>query len=115
MPEAIFVVNDPAAIGAMQALTDVGLRAGRDVALIGAGNIHYGDMLRVPLSTVSWSRTEMGELAARFLIRLIEGDTLDAKTRKIVLTPQIVMRDSAKLASKLKAIAKTAESATKRR
>ncbi|MGH9880923.1 MAG: LacI family DNA-binding transcriptional regulator, partial [Pyrinomonadaceae bacterium] len=59
--KAIVAVNDPAAIGAMQALTEAGLLAGRDVAVVGAGNIHYGDMLSVPLSTVSWSRKEMGE------------------------------------------------------
>jgi len=95
VPEAVFVVNDPAAVGAMQALEDAGLRAGREIALIGAGNIHYGDMLRVPLTTVSWSRTDMGQQAARLLIQLIEEEPLPEETKKIVLAPEVVARESA--------------------
>jgi DNA-binding LacI/PurR family transcriptional regulator len=64
VPEAIFVVNDPAAIGAMQGDRGAGLQVGKMFALVGAGNIHYGDMLRVPLTTVS-GPGEMGQEAAR--------------------------------------------------
>ena len=59
LPSAIFAANDPAAIGAMAALNDAGLDVPNDVAIVGAGNIHYGDMLRVPLTTVSWSTAAM--------------------------------------------------------
>ena len=92
VPGAIFAVNDPAAIGAMQALEEVGRRVGRDVALVGGGNIHYGDMLRVPLTTVSWSRSEMGQQAARLLLQLIEGKAPGRK--QIVLPPELIVRSS---------------------
>jgi LacI family transcriptional regulator len=92
VPGAIFAVNDPAAIGAMQALEEAGQRVGRDVALVGGGNIHYGDMLRVPLTTVSWSRGEMGQQAARLLLQLIEGEVPDKK--QVVLPPELVVRSS---------------------
>ncbi|HEV8487741.1 MAG TPA: LacI family DNA-binding transcriptional regulator [Blastocatellia bacterium] len=94
VPEAIFVVNDPAAIGAMQAIEEAGLRVGKDVALVGAGNIHYGDMLRVPLTTVSWSRSEMGQEAARLLIQLINGKAQSAKAQNIILAPELIVRSS---------------------
>ena len=95
VPRAIFAVNDPAAIGAMQALEEAGVQVGRDVALVGGGNIHYADMLRVPLTTVSWSRSEMGREAARLLIQLIEGkEPPSKKARHIVLTPELVVRSS---------------------
>ena len=94
VPEAIFVVNDPAAIGAMQAIEQAGLQVGKDVALVGAGNIHYGDMLRVPLTTVSWSRSEMGQEAARLLIQLIGGDEQSAKNQNITLPPELIIRAS---------------------
>lgn len=94
VPDAIFAVNDPAAIGAMQALEEVGLRAGKDVALVGAGNIHYGAMLRVPLTTISWSRREMGQSAANLLIQLIEGKSSNAKPAQIILPLELVIRDS---------------------
>jgi LacI family transcriptional regulator len=94
VPGAIFAVNDPTAIGAMQALEEAGLRVGLDVALVGGGNIHYADMLRIPLTTVSWSRSEMGQQAARLLIQLIEGGAPPRKKQQIVLPPELIVRDS---------------------
>jgi len=94
LPGAIFAVNDPAAIGAMQALGEAGIEVGRDIAIVGGGNIHYGDMLRVPLTTVSWSRGEMGQSAARLLIQLIEGSGKDAQNQKVILAPSLVVRKS---------------------
>jgi LacI family transcriptional regulator len=94
LPTAIFAVNDPAAIGAMQAMSEAGIKIGEDLAIIGAGNIHYGDMLSVPLSTVSWSRGEMGQAAARLLIQTIEAGTGDAGHQKVILSPHLVVRKS---------------------
>lgn len=94
VPEAVFAVNDPAAIGAMRALDEAGLRAGHDVALIGAGNIHYGAMLRVPLTTVSWSRSEMGRDAAKLLIELIEAKSPPTRVEHLILEPELIIRDS---------------------
>lgn len=94
VPDAIFVVNDPAAIGAMRALDEAGLQAGKDVALVGAGNIHYGAMLRVPLTTVSWSKSEMGRNVARLLIELIEGKAPTSRVQHVVLDPELLVRDS---------------------
>lgn len=94
LPTAIFAVNDPTAIGAMQAMTEAGLKIGEDLALVGGGNIHYGDMLSVPLTTVSWSRSEMGQSAVRLLIQLIEGSNKDAVNQKVILSPSLIVRKS---------------------
>jgi LacI family transcriptional regulator len=94
VPDAIFAVNDPAAIGAMQAMEEAGVRVGDEIALVGAGNIHYGDMLRTPLTTVSWSRNEMGQQAARLLVELIDNGTTRSKPQTIVLPPELVIRNS---------------------
>src|SRR5947209_735535 len=93
VPEAIFAVNDPTAVGAMKAMEEAGLRAGRDIAIVGAGNIHYGDMLRVPLTTVSWSRGEMGQQAAHMLIHQIESGS-PVKSKQIILPPELIVRSS---------------------
>jgi LacI family transcriptional regulator len=93
-PDAIFAVNDPAAIGAMQALEETGLRVGRDVAVVGAGNIHYGDMLRVPLTTISWARHEMGQHAGRLLLSAIEGKGPPKKAQRLILPPELIVRGS---------------------
>jgi LacI family transcriptional regulator len=94
IPKAIFAVNDPAAIGAMKALEDAGIRVGEDIAIVGAGNIHYGDMLKVPLTTVSWSRGEMGQAAAHMLFQLIEGKEKNINQEKIILPPILIQRRS---------------------
>jgi LacI family transcriptional regulator len=94
LPSAIFAANDPAAIGALEALHEAGIAVPEDVALVGAGNIHYGDMLRVPLTTVSWSRAAMGQEAAGLLLELIDGRKSAAKNRHITIPPELVVRRS---------------------
>jgi len=94
VPEAVFAVNDPAAIGAMLALEEAGFSPGRDVAVVGGGNIHYGDMLGVPLTTVAWSTIEMGQQAAWLLIGLIKGGTTAQARQRIILAPELVVRRS---------------------
>lgn len=91
LPSAIFAGNDPAAIGAMAAANEAGLKVPGDVAFVGAGSIHYGDMLRVPLTTVSWSKAEMGQAAASLVLELIDGKK---KNRTITVPPELVIRQS---------------------
>jgi len=86
LPSAIFAANDPAAIGAMSAITEAGLRIPEDIAIVGGGNIHYGDMLSVPLTTIAWSTSEMGQAAARLLIDLVEGKR-GTKEQHIIVEP----------------------------
>jgi LacI family transcriptional regulator len=92
-PTAIFAANDPAAIGAMSAINDAGLKIPDDVAIVGGGNIHYGDMLRVPLTTVAWSTVEMGQAAARLLLEMIEGKKRGTNQR-VIVEPELVIRES---------------------
>jgi len=91
LPSAIFAANDPAAIGAIAAVNEAGLKVPDDVAFVGAGSIHYGDMLRVPLTTVSWSKAEMGQAAATLLLELIDGKK---KVRTITVPPELLIRQS---------------------
>ncbi len=93
VPSAIFAANDPAAIGAITAITEAGLNIPDDIAIVGGGNIHYGDMLRVPLTTVAWSTSEMGQAAGRLLIDLVEGKR-GIKEQQVIVEPELVVRAS---------------------
>jgi LacI family transcriptional regulator len=93
LPSAIFAANDPAAIGAMSAIAEAGLKIPEDVAIVGGGNIHYGDMLRVPLTTVAWSTTEMGQAAARLLIDMVERKR-GTRAQQLTVEPELVVRAS---------------------
>jgi LacI family transcriptional regulator len=91
--DAVFAANDPAAIGAMKAIWDAGLRIPEDVAIVGAGDIALGDLLRVPLTTVSWSREEQGRIAAELLLKRIDDES-DSRFRRVVIPPRLVVRRS---------------------
>jgi LacI family transcriptional regulator len=94
LPTAIFAANDPAAIGAMAAMNEAGLKVPDDVAFVGAGSIHYGDMLRVPLTTVAWSTAAMGQAAAALLLESVRDKNKLRKRRRIVVPPELVVRES---------------------
>ena len=91
--DAVFASNDPAAIGAMKAIWDAGLRVPEDIAVVGAGDIALGDLLRVPLTTVSWSRDEQGKQAAKLLLDRIGPAPSDC-FHSVVLPPRLIVRRS---------------------
>ena len=91
--DGVFAVNDPAAIGAMKAVWDAGLRVPEDVAIVGAGDVAYSDLIRVPLTTVRWSKTDVGRSAAELILDQIEGDRL--KPKRVIIPPELIIRHSA--------------------
>jgi LacI family transcriptional regulator len=93
--DAVFAVNDPAAIGAMKAIWEAGLRVPEDIAVVGVGDIAMVDMLRVPLTTVSWSRKEQGLNAAELLLNELDSPSDDAPSR-VIIPPRLVVRESSK-------------------
>jgi LacI family transcriptional regulator len=94
--DAVFAANDPSAIGAMKAIWDAGLRVPEDIAVVGAGDIALGDLLRVPLTTISWSREDLGKAAAELLLERVEAEPAGRlqRTRRVVISPRLVVRRS---------------------
>jgi len=93
VPDGVFCFNDPLAIGAMHRLLDEGLRIPDDVAVIGCGNLHYDDSLRVPLSSVDQRIPQIAQEAARITLRIL-GSNVVRKPQMVVLEPQLVLRAS---------------------
>jgi LacI family transcriptional regulator len=92
-PDGVFCFNDPVAAGAIQAILEAGLQIPRDIAVVGAGNVHYSDQLRVPLTTVDQSSLLTGEKAAEMLVQCIRaGKPLPAEY--LYLQPRLVARQS---------------------
>ena len=94
-PDGVFCYNDPVAAGAIKATLEAGLDVPSDVAIIGTGNVHYSDLLRVPLSTVDQSSSAIGETAAELLVRCIEAKSAP-RCERIFLAPRLVIRDSSR-------------------
>ena len=99
--DAVFAANDPAAIGAMKAIWEAGLRVPDDIAVVGAGDIALVDLLRVPLTTVGWSRKEQGRHAAELMLNGLKGDAGSAEqsgkpqeTQRVIIPPRLIVRES---------------------
>jgi LacI family transcriptional regulator len=91
--DGVFATNDPAEIGAMKAIWEAGRRVPEDIAVVGCGDIALGDLLRVPLTTVSWSRNDEGQRAAELILERIESAPSES-SRRIVIPPRLVVRHS---------------------
>ncbi|MFZ2907444.1 MAG: LacI family DNA-binding transcriptional regulator [Cyclobacteriaceae bacterium] len=98
-PDAIFASNDPAAMGSMQAIKEQGLKIPNDVAVVGFSNWLFSSMMDPPLTSVDQPGFEMGQEAARILIRHIERKDKDSEIvpeTKILKTKLIVRESSLK-------------------
>jgi LacI family transcriptional regulator len=98
MPDGVFCYNDPVAIGAMRAISEAGLKVPDDIAVVGAGNVHYSDFLAVPLTTVDQGTSEIGKRAANLLLEIIASKRA-VKPRKVLIVPKLVVRRSTKRSS----------------
>lgn len=93
VPDGVFCYNDPVAIGAMKAISEAGLKIPQDIAVVGAGNVHYSDVLAVPLTTVDQGTVQIGKRAAELLMEQI-GAKRRPRVRKILIMPKLVIRQS---------------------
>jgi LacI family transcriptional regulator len=73
-PTAIFAANDLIALGALQAIRAAGLNVPRDVSVVGVNDIPLAGFIDPPLTTMRVPQREMGAIAARMLIALVEGE-----------------------------------------
>ncbi len=91
-PEAIFCSDDYMALGAMKALGEMDLAVPQDVALVGFDDAEISSHPHIQLTTVSQDAREMGRLAAKSLMDLIEK-RLD-EPQRLFLEPNLVIRGS---------------------
>jgi LacI family transcriptional regulator len=93
MLEAIACANDQAAIGAIHALTQAGLRVLEDIAVTGFDDISMARHMTPALTTVHQPVEELGSVAAEVLI-----DQAISKRKpvmqNIVLLTRLVIRES---------------------
>ena len=92
-PDAVFCFNDPLAMGVMNYALDQGIRIPEDIAVIGCGNLHYDDSLRVPLSSIDQHSRQIGEEAARIALGILNSK-IPPKPQTIVLQPELIVRRS---------------------
>ena len=92
-PSAIFCANDLMAVGAYEALHELGLRIPEDVAVMGYDDREIAQHLHPPLTTVLLPHFEMGSIAAEILLDTASGPA--SRPRQIKVECPIVRRGSA--------------------
>jgi LacI family transcriptional regulator len=105
-PDGVFCFNDPLAMGAMNYAIDQGIRIPEDIAVIGCGNLHYDDSLRVPLSSIDQHSRRIGEEAARIALGILNSK-IPPRTETVVLQPELIMRRSTQRRGAKQASSKT--------
>lgn len=87
--------NDAVAVGAIKAILEAGLEVPYDIEVVGAGNVHYSDVLRVPLSTIDLNSATTGERAAEILVRIL-GSKEPLPPERVIVPFELVARESSK-------------------
>ena len=77
----------------MKAVLEAGIRIPEEIKVIGVGNVHYSDLLRVPLSTIDQGSTSIGRQAADLLIKAIAAKRKKLG-RTILIEPTLIARES---------------------
>jgi DNA-binding LacI/PurR family transcriptional regulator len=70
-PTAVVAGSDTLAVGALRAVRAAGLRVPADVALVSFDDPLFGDLLDPPITALSRHDRELGERAARLLLRML--------------------------------------------
>ncbi|MDI1464761.1 LacI family DNA-binding transcriptional regulator [Catellatospora sp. KI3] len=91
-PTAIFAGSDQQATGVYEAARLAGRQIPRDLSVVGFDDLVYAQWTSPPLTTVRQPLLEMGAAAARILLRLVNGEKLDAP--RIELATELVVRSS---------------------
>ncbi|HEU0138610.1 MAG TPA: substrate-binding domain-containing protein, partial [Bryobacteraceae bacterium] len=90
-PTAVFCFNDLSAIGAVRALHDRGLKIPGDVSVIGFDDLPIVSYVEPPLTTIRQPKVEMGKRAARMLLGLLDGETVESDVR---VPGELIVRSS---------------------
>jgi DNA-binding LacI/PurR family transcriptional regulator len=93
-PDAIFAINDPTAIEALQIVKKKGLDVPKDIAIVGFSNDFASGLIEPALTTVSQPVKEMGQTAAQLLIDQINRDVTEWKSIIRVLKTELIVRKS---------------------
>jgi LacI family transcriptional regulator len=98
MPTAVFVAADMMAIGAIQAVKDLGMKIPGDISIMGFDDIPQAEYIDPAITTVRQPSYEKGKKAARLLVDKLEGKRKNI--RSVLLDTELIVRSSTKYINK---------------
>ncbi|MEN6454015.1 MAG: LacI family DNA-binding transcriptional regulator [Prolixibacteraceae bacterium] len=93
-PDGIFCANDTSAIAAIQTIKKTGLRVPKDIAVVGFSNTPSSLIIDPALTTIDDHAFEMGQAAARLVIRQIEDPQENIASETVVIRNDLIIRGS---------------------
>lgn len=93
-PDAVFVANDTCAVACMQELKRHGIRIPDDILVAGFNNDAIARVVEPNLTTVDYRGQEMGQMAAKTLINLLNNNGEPHAAATIMLRHELIIRES---------------------
>ena len=90
--DGVFANNDMAALGALQAARESGLKVPADMAIVGFSNWQFSSL--IDLSSVEQPGYEMGREAVRLMFQEIANEDATAKSQIKILDTELIARAS---------------------
>ncbi len=98
--DAVFS-NDEMACGAIKALKASGLKIPTDVSVVGFDGLPIGEVISPALTTVVVDREKMSRVAVKRLLALEDGVGDDEKFEKVIIFPELLVRESCGAATRV--------------
>lgn len=93
-PDGIFCSNDRSAISAIQSVKKAGLNVPNDIAVVGFSNTPMSLIIEPALTSVDDHAFEMGQAAARMVIRQIEEESPSVVSETVIIQNNLIIRES---------------------
>jgi DNA-binding LacI/PurR family transcriptional regulator len=93
-PDALFAINDPTALEAIQIIKAKGLRIPEDIAVAGFSNDFASALIEPGLTTVAQPMQEIGKTAMQLLLEMMEKEVTEWKAITRTLKAELIIRGS---------------------
>lgn len=94
-PTAIFAVSNLISLGVLRALNEENLKVPGDVSIVSFDDQPYSNFLATPMTSVAQQSSEIGFVATKLLIDIIESKR-EFESNGIFLPTKLIVRDSVK-------------------
>lgn len=92
-PTCILLPDDVSAFGALDAITDAGLKIPEDISIAGYDGVLVYELMNPRLTTIKQNAAKIGEEAARLLIHTIENKK-NPILEPVIVEGELIIRDS---------------------
>ncbi|GAB4029899.1 LacI family DNA-binding transcriptional regulator [Spirosoma gilvum] len=93
-PDALFTINDPTALEALNVAKNRGIRVPDELAIVGFSDDPISALIEPGLTTIAQPVDELGKQAARLLIKQLQADEERPISESVVLPTRLIIRGS---------------------